>query len=785
MNTHAPVHHGRVKGERRPSRWTRSLLHGAAIGAQFGVGAAVGLWAGDVVTLALTRGHVTISQWLQGVGASLWVCVTTGIVLGGLLGPAMVYVASSMIDVLRPKWAALRAGDPAARQRFAAAVLTLVTSVGLLSWVGYRANIAAGLEFARPDTIAGAVTGFQWVLVAMFVVAWVAGNRAALSVVKGASRAPGLRWVLSHTWSIVAAFAGVAAVGALTLLHVYDLELAALQWRNLIALSGLVLGVAFVAVRPTAIAARRGPLAWSLLAVGLVATAAGGVAAFRLRPESTKVRKIAFERSLGGRLGYAAWTAVFDFDGDGQLSILGGGDCAPFDPRRYAGAVEIPGNGVDEDCDGTDVRIDPMRFRPRPQLSATPISIRPRAYEKLPQRPTIVLVTIDALGAPRLTALGGSVSLMPNLDDFANRSVLFTHCFSQGPSTRLSFPSMFTSRWDSQLAFEAGVRLPHSFGPSERQIQDVLDDAGYETVAVIPNEYFGPARWPSVTRGFQHVDTSALGFGKHDAPQVTDAALRWLSADRERPLYLWLHYYDAHPPYLQLPGVSYSGYEEQPRYEAELTYIDRELGRLLSALEQRPDPTYVIVTSDHSTVFHPNPGLRRAHYGYDLYSATLHVPLIVHGPELQPRRVETLVSTMDIAPTVADLLRVNDRAEFEGTSMVPELLGGPGQASRAIFHELYLPERLFHGFEPLEIVSVHKDRYNLVLNRAHGIYELYDWTADYFEQNDLYEERADTHEVRELKSLLASFLQQAGTGHVVVAAASPGDRLERWRAAEP
>jgi len=399
-------------------------------------------------------------------------------------------------------------------------------------------------------------------------------------------------------------------------------------------------------------------------------------------------------------------------------------------------------------------------------------------------RPTIVLVTIDALGAPRLKALGGQTALMPNLDEFANRSALFTHCFTQGPSTRLSFPSMFTSRWDSQLPFEAGARLPHSFAATERQLQDVLDDAGYETVAVLPSEYFDTPRWPSVTRGFQRVDTSAIAAGKHDAPQVTDAALRWLSADRERPLYLWVHYYDAHPPYLQIPGVSYSAHGEEALYDAELTYIDRELGRLLGALDQRPEPTYVIVTADHSTVFHPNPASRRSHYGYDLYSATLHVPLIVHGPELQPRRIDTLATTMDIVPTVADLLRWNDRAEFEGTSLVPELLGAPGQPARVLFHELYLPERYFHGYQPLEIVSLHKERYNLVLNRVHGTYELYDWTADYFEQNDLFEERAQDPDVRELRRLLGSFIQQVGTGREAVVG-STADRLLRSRAAEP
>jgi hypothetical protein len=116
--------------------------------------------------------------------------------------------------------------------------------------------------------------------------------------------------------------------------------------------------------------------------------------------------------------------------------------------------------------------------------------------------------------------------------------------------------------------------------------------------------------------------------------------------------------------------------------------------------------------------------------------------------------------------------------------LVPELLGAPGQPGRVLFHELYLPERYFHGYQPLEIVSLHKDRYNLVLNRVHGTYELYDWTVDYFEENDLYEERAQDPDVRALKLLLGSFIQQVGTGRQA-APGSTADRLLRSRAAEP
>jgi arylsulfatase A-like enzyme len=252
---------------------------------------------------------------------------------------------------------------------------------------------------------------------------------------------------------------------------------------------------------------------------------------------------------------------------------------------------------------------------------------------------------------------------------------------------------------------------------------------------------------------------------------VTDAALRALSGQHDRPLYLWVHYYDAHPPYLPLPGAGDTDRSDEPLYDAELGFIDRELGRLFDAIAQQPNPTYVVLTADHATVFHPNPESRSFHYGYDLYTATLHVPLIIHGPGIAPGRVDDIVSTMDVAPTILDLIRSGPLPGAAGTSLLPELVSARRDPGRVLFHEFYLPEFVLRGRDPLQMVSVRDARLNLVLNRERGRYELYDWTTDYFEQYDLFESAGRTQEVRRLASLLGSFVarfdDRAGTDALI------------------
>lgn len=737
------------------------LRRACVLAAQFGTFA----WLADAGLTLATGAPLTLARavgWVAALGLSIVVLVLAfGLLqLAGLI--------PSLVDL--GKRAAAPA-EPAEEQARIAAGSALVLLIGALSPIAFAATQSAILAIARPHFAAAVIVALHVALAAVLALLWPRTRALALVLVRQLARTrlePAVR--TSLRW--VGLWLGVAGLIAAALAVVFFETLRLLPWHPF-ATAGLGVVLTAVAAWAGARVGRALRIAGqALLGVAVIAGIAG-IVAISYAPEAARG---ALRESVGGELGHALAAFALDFDRDGALSVLGGGDCAPFDAKRFPGAIDVPDNRLDEDCDGADLTRGNILAHAR---SDWPLSA------DFPRKPAIVLLTVDAFAARHMHALNPDKKarpLTPSLDALAKQGTLFTHCFSQGPSTRLSFPSIFTSRWDSQIEQRLVRSHPFPIESSELMLAEVMKDAGYETTAVVSDSYFTRGRWGSLLQGFANVveapARALTGTIKHNSKQVTDEAIKRLAPSKAgKPLFLWAHYFDAHPPHNQPADLPTYGKTQEDRYDAELQLVDREIGRLLKEIDkQLGKDTVVIVTGDHGIGFDA-PRHRRFGYGYDLSTVVLHVPLIVRGPDVKAQRLNGLVSTMDVAPTIANLARVRKRLPFEGASLVPELTAGTAQRPARLHHQFYLHERLWTNEDPLAMVSVRTDRYNLVLDRKTGVHELYDYEKDYQEAHDLADDPSYADVLTTLKRQLALFTYELYVPHRTAAAAAAAVQL--------
>ena len=129
--------------------------------------------------------------------------------------------------------------------------------------------------------------------------------------------------------------------------------------------------------------------------------------------------------------------------------LLGGGDCNDGDKAINPAAQDWPEDGVDQDCDGVDLRAADLR---PPPLHPVPAPVPPNL--------NILLIVIDTLRADRLGAYGYPRPTSPELDRLARDGVLFENAWAHAPSTRYSMPAIVTGRWPSAIKWDMSIWWP-------------------------------------------------------------------------------------------------------------------------------------------------------------------------------------------------------------------------------------------------------------------------------------------------------------------------------------
>jgi arylsulfatase A-like enzyme len=320
--------------------------------------------------------------------------------------------------------------------------------------------------------------------------------------------------------------------------------------------------------------------------------------------------------------------------------------------------------------------------------------------------PNVIILGIDTLRPDHLGCYGYQRDTSPNIDRLASRGTLFLNNISQAPWTLPSFGSLFTSLYPHQHGVTSTLSVIRDTFPT---LATIMRDNGYSTGAILNSRLFNPEF--GLNRGFDFYD--APGVNTRLADGTSRDALRWLDSQKGKPFLLFIHYFDPHEPYAppapydtlydpgyrgrignafhlneDFPGLVATNFEVidwvtpedwnhiRALYDGEIAFTDKSLGDLMDGLKKRGllKNTLIVFMADHGEEFHEHGGFG---HGHSLYGEVIRVPLIFSLPRLIPagQRLSQQVRTIDIMPTVLDIVGVKTQARLEGVSLLPLLTG--------------------------------------------------------------------------------------------------------------
>ena len=313
----------------------------------------------------------------------------------------------------------------------------------------------------------------------------------------------------------------------------------------------------------------------------------------------------------------------------------------------------------------------------------------------------VIVLVVDTLRARDLGCYGGERSPSPAIDALAQNGVRFSRAYAAAPWTKPSIASILTGRLPAAHQVR---RLNSAINPAVPTAAELLQAEGFETGGVVSHIVL--ARKYGYARGFDtylNVNPNAPHKTVSGA-RVTDQAIQWLGQRRkDKPFFLFLHYFDPHYNYIHHPRFSRTDGYRGPLtpamdirelrakigqfapadveflknlYAEEIAYTDWQIARLMDHLKEADltRKTLIVVTADHGEEFLEHGALD--HTG-TLYEELIHIPLIFSLPgTLAPAVVDTPVSQVDILPTLLSFGRNRWSGSSDGESLVPLLTGG-------------------------------------------------------------------------------------------------------------
>ena len=296
----------------------------------------------------------------------------------------------------------------------------------------------------------------------------------------------------------------------------------------------------------------------------------------------------------------------------------------------------------------------------------------------------LVLISLESTAAQYLSPGEGQdeveEDVMPALTALSKHAVVFDNAYAAYPE---SIKGLFSILCSTFPAFDLP---PETYGAVPcHSLPALLQGAGYRT-GLFHSGRFAYLGMESIirNRGYETLEDAGHIGGNHrssfgvDEPATVDRMLAWIdSLPRERPFFLTYLPIAGHHPYESPERGVFTEDEEFGRYLNALRYGDRSLGALVQGLRDRglDGNTLWIILGDHGEAF----GQHAGNYGHTffLYDENVRVPFVIAAPGVTEghTRVGRVVSLVDTAPTILDLLGLPIPGGYQGRSMLESVPG--------------------------------------------------------------------------------------------------------------
>lgn len=386
----------------------------------------------------------------------------------------------------------------------------------------------------------------------------------------------------------------------------------------------------------------------------------------------------------------------------------------------------------------------------------------------------VLILTVDSCQPDYWSAYGYPKRTTPFFDALTHEGVLFDKAIVPASWTIPSLASLLTGVNPNVHSIDARGKIMDRRLPT---LFEILEQHGY---AIGDTSY--TLTEPSINSVFKKTDISpdvALSEGRSEESYL----LSWMEEHRNQPFFGWVHFHTSHLPYQAKPPYNTMFLEdvnpevlhdEQIRfvlsnvivrkgevqfdpqrhasavralYTQTLRQQDAKIGKVLQKLDELGlrESTLIVITADHGDELLEHGFVGHASTSWDstVYDDLVNVPLLIVAPQRLPpgKRIETQVRTIDVMPTILDLVEIPFSGQIQGKSLLP-LMQHNAPFEETAFSETTpcgysCPQRLAQNW--LRSVRTNTWKYITAYDDASGQTreELYNLQADPAEQQNV------------------------------------------------